>query len=93
MPISGRFPPDMQEAEEPVGHAVLVRIDRIKPVGRGGMGLVPARLVADKEAPFAFPSQQLFQLLEVFYCRCHGRLHFGGYGLSGFVWPVSRPPP
>lgn len=38
----GGFHPDMQEAEEPVGHAVLVRIDRIKPVGRGGMGLVPA---------------------------------------------------
>ena len=31
------------------------------------MGLVPARLVADKEAAFAFPGQQLFQLLEVFF--------------------------
>lgn len=79
----GGFHPDMQEAEELVGHAVLARMDRVKLVGRGGMGLVPARLVADKEAAFAFPGQQLFQLFNVFIPGCHGRLHFGGYGLSG----------
>lgn len=79
----GGFHPDMQEAEELAGHALPVRVDRIKLVGGVGMGLLPARLVADKETACAVLSEQPFQLPDVLICGCHGRLHFGGYGLSG----------
>ena len=79
----GGLHPDMQEAEELAGHVLPVRVDRIKLVGGVGMGLLPARLVADKEAACAVLSEQPFQLPDVLICGCHGRLHFGGYGLSG----------
>ena len=93
MPISGRLHPDMQEAEELVGHALPVRVDRIKLVGGVGMGLLPARLVADKETTCAVLSEQPFQLPDVLICGCHGPVTFWGLWSVWSVWPVSRQSP